>query len=82
METKTELIDGAKKDFKAGYAMLPVKFQNKLKSNIMNRCGWNSIMTFHNKRKGEHRIKPLEVVVIEQEFSKYGINPWTGTKII
>jgi ribosomal protein S27AE len=82
MTKNLETFKGAKRNFLAGYEMIPAKFQIKVKERIMKRCGWSSLMTFHNKRKGDHCIKPLEILVIEQEFSRYGINPWTGDNLI
>ena len=67
-----------KTEFIRGYEMVPAKMQTKVRDEIMKKCGWSSIMTFHLKRKGKRPIKILEVPVIETVFSQFNINPWTG----
>lgn len=67
-----------KQNFIAGYDNLPAIQQMPVKTDIMRDCGWRSIVTFHNKRRGIVPIKPVEISIIEAHFRKVGINPWTG----
>jgi len=67
-----------KTEFAKGYVMLPAKFQIPVRDNIMKECGWKSIITFHQKRKGNVQISILEIPVIEKHFAEYNIDAWTG----
>jgi len=78
MNTNTNTTEVVKANFELGYGNLPAVMQIPVKTSIMKECGWSSLVTFHNKRKGITKIRPTEVLVIEAHFKKHGINPWTG----
>jgi len=67
-----------KTNFEEGYGMLPAKFQIPARDDIMKKCGWKSLVTFHLKRKGTVHISILEIPVIEEIFAKHNLDPWTG----
>lgn len=81
MNTNSNTLNGDKRNFEEGYKMLPAGIQVMVRDYIMVACGWNSVPTFHNKRKGLTRIRPVEAEAIERHFAVYGIDPWTGAKI-
>lgn len=81
MKSNPNTLNGEKINFSAGYGMLPAVHQTKIRDSIMEQCGWKSLMTFHNKRKGITRIRPVEIEVIERHFAVCDIDPWTGAKI-
>ena len=74
INTKKEI----KTEFIKGYDMLPAKFQIPIRNDIMKKCGWKSLVTFHLKRKGNVQISILEIPVIEKIFSEFNLDPWTG----
>jgi len=78
MSGEKNTVNGVTPNFSAGYDMLPAGFQISVRNAIMEECGWKTTNTFHNKRRGTHKIRPLEAKVIEKHFSKYNIVPWTG----
>ena len=62
---KTNKKNNHKKDnFKNGYEMLPACKQTEVRDEIMAACGWQSVMTFHNKRKGERIIREPEKTIL------------------
>jgi len=67
-----------KTEFIKGYDMLPAKFQVPVRDNIMKECGWKSLVTFHQKRKGTVQVNILEIPVIEKHFAKHNLDAWTG----
>ena len=78
MNPEINIGEEIKTSFKEGYDMLPAKFQIPVRDNIMKECGWKSIITFHQKRKGTVQINILEIPVIEKHFAKHNIDAWTG----
>ena len=74
----TNTAEVVKDKFEIGWMNLPAHAQTKLRDAIVKECGWKSLMTFYTKKKGTSKIGVLEIKVIEAEFKKYGINPWTG----
>ena len=81
MNSETNTVEGVIPNFSAGYDMLPAGIQINVRNAIMEECGWETTATFHNKRRGTHKIRPLEAKVIENHFLKYNIIPWTGEMI-
>ena len=78
MNSETNTAEVVKTNFIAGYGNLPAVQQIPFKNAVMKECGWNSLVTFHNKRRGLVRITPPEIQILEAHFKKFGINPWTG----
>jgi hypothetical protein len=79
MNKNTSTSNAVHKCFRAGYDHLPRIHQGPVKNEIMKSLGW-SYVTFYNKRKGAVKIRELEMSMIENIFSVYHINPWTGKK--
>lgn len=82
MDSFPNTPNGDRNNFTLGYGSLPANKQIVVRDFIIADCGWKSLMTFHNKRKGITRIRPLEADVIERHFAPYDIDPWTGSKIL
>jgi hypothetical protein len=77
-----DLIENTTKelDFTEGFEALSAKNQKKVKVALMQKCEWSN-MTFYNKLRGIYRVKFPESRVIEDVFSGFGVNAWTGQRI-
>jgi len=81
MNSNPNTPNGDKANLEEVYKMLPAGIQIEVRNLIMKHCGWTSVPTFHNKRKGITCIRPVEAEAIERQFAVYGLDPWTGAKI-
>lgn len=79
METQINTSNEVKTNFFDGYGMLPAKFQAPVREAIMDKCGITYI-SFYNRMKGICKINKAEIPIIEKEFAKHNINPWTGER--
>lgn len=79
MDEQVNTVEQVHQTFKAGFEMLPAKYQSTVRDNIIYRCGL-TYTSFYNRITGISKIKKLEIPIIEEEFAKHSINPWTGER--
>lgn len=68
------------KDFHQAFDTLPRNQTVNVRKELMEKCGW-SVSAFYYKKRGDTPIWDSETQVIEEVFSRFKIDPWTGTSI-
>lgn len=66
--------------FADAFYNLPSRHSLVIRREFQKRLGW-SRASFYLKCSGESPIRQNEVPVIQEIFTRFGLNPWTGEKI-
>jgi len=66
--------------FRDAYLSLPANKLKAFRALVCESCGWTEF-TWGNKLNGRSSIRKLEAAVLEAEFAKFDIDPWTGARL-
>jgi len=66
--------------FSDAFENLPSRFRMIARRELQKRLHW-SPSSFYYKRSGESPLRENEVPVIQEIFSRFSLNAWTGERI-
>lgn len=73
-------LKSGRRGFEEAFNCIPRNKILYVRKEIMTRLNW-SVSVFYYKKRGDTPIWENEVPVIEQIFSMFRIDPWTGETI-
>lgn len=76
----TKRLKSERRGFEEAFRSIPKNKILYVRKEIMTRLNW-SVSLFYYKKRGDTPIWEFEVPVIEEIFSSFRIDPWTGEMI-